>query len=371
MRRGLPTLLFALLLSGAAILLPCSCAPNPTASAAPPPRVAAPDPGKPAASAEPASLAEPDGNEIVAEMDGLTITRKELDARIVGDLARLRQEEYDLRRGAIDDLVKEELTQREAAARGISAEALFDAEVRKKAKEVTSADVEAFYEANKDRVRGQAKAMVVPQIRHMLEQDATDARAREFQRELEARARLRVLLEPPRVDIPIPAMAPSLGPADAKVTIVEFTDYQCPFCHRAQQTVERLLDRYQGRIRLVYRDLPLDMHTRAFAAARATRCANEQNRFWDLHRNLLENPGSFSDDDFKERAKELGLDGEQFAACLDSPRHDPAIQASLDEAVRIGIRATPTFLINGRMISGARPFDDFADVIEEELRAGS
>jgi protein-disulfide isomerase len=360
MRRGLPTLLFALLLmSSAALLLPSSCTPNPTASAAPPPQETAAQPPETA------------GSEIVAEMDGRTITRSELDARIVGDLARLRQEEYDLRRGAINDLVKEELVQREAAARGISAEALFDTEVRKKAKEVTEADVEAFYEANKGRVRDQDKATVLPQLRHMLEQDATDSRAREYQRELEAKARLRVRLEPPRIDAKVPALAPSIGPVDAKVTIVEFTDYQCPFCHRAQQTVERLLERYHGQIRLVYRDLPLDMHSRAFAAARATRCANEQNRFWDLHRNLLEQPGSFTDDDFKERAKELGLDGERFAACLGSPRHDPAIQASLDEAVRIGVRATPTFLINGRMLSGARPLDDFVDVIEEELQAGS
>ncbi len=359
MTRRLSTQLSVLLLSSAAFLLPSSCAPNPTASAAPPPQEAATEPAGPAA------------DELVAEMDGRTITRKEVDARIVGDLARLRQEEYDLRRGAINDLVKEELVQREAAARGISPEALFDAEVKKKAKKVTPAEVDAFYEANKDRVRGQAKTMVLPQIRHMLEQDATDSRAREFQHVLEAKARLRVVLEPPRIDTPVPALAPSIGPADAKVTIIEFTDYQCPFCHRAQQTVEKLLDRYQGKVRLVYRDLPLDMHTRAFAAARATRCANEQDRFWDLHQNLLEHPGNFSDDDFKQRAEELGLDGERFAACLGSPRHDPAIQASVDEAVRVGIRATPTFLINGRMLSGARPFDDFADVIEEELQAGS
>jgi protein-disulfide isomerase len=302
-------------------------------------------------------------------MKGRAITTEELDARLVGALARLRQEEYELRRETIDEIVTEELLEREAAARGISREELLDAEVEQKVEAPSAAEIDAFYEANKARIKGQSKQQVLPQIRRVLRQRQTAARRREFTRQLAADAGLRVMLTPPRLEIPIPATAPALGPADAPVTIVEFTDYQCPFCMRAQETVDRLLERYQGRLRLVYRDLPLDMHQRAFDASRAARCAGEQDHFWEYHRSLLTAPGDFSDEDFVGRARELELDLELFESCLASPRHDAAIEASLADARRFGVQATPTFFINGRMLAGAQPFEDFVDVIDEELAA--
>jgi len=206
----------------------------------------------------------------------------------------------------------------------------------------------------------------------VLRQQAAGSRAAAFQRELAKQAGLQILLAPPRSEVPLPATAPALGPLDARVTIVEFTDYQCPFCLRAQSTVDEILKRYSGKVRLVYRDLPLDFHTRAFAASRAARCAGDQDRFWEYHRDLLTTAGDYTDDGLKRRAASLGLDPAGFASCLASSKHDATIRDSVRDASRLGVKATPTFFINGRLLSGARPFADFEEVIEEELAdAGS
>ena len=340
---------------GAACLVLWSCAQEPAASAASVPASSAGEPS--------------DGDQILAQMDGRKITRAEVDERIAGGLAKLRQEEYELRRDAIDEMVADELIDREAAARGISSDELFKREVEDKVPPPKQAEIDAFYEQNKSRMGGQSKLMVQPQIVRVIQQSAYAKRARELRRELAEKANLMVNLAPPRVSVAIPASAPALGPKDAPITIVEFTDYQCPFCIRAQDTVDEVLERYAGKVRLVYRDLPLDMHSRAFAASRAARCAGEQDKFWEYHRSLLRTAGDFSDEDLRQRAGKLSLDARMFSACLASERQDAAIRDSLADAGRLGVTATPTFFINGRLISGARPFEDFEDIIEEELSA--
>src|SRR5207244_3174769 len=149
--------------------------------------------------------------------------------------------------------------------------------------------------------------------------------------ELRDKASVRIALAVPRVDVPVPADAPVLGPREAPVTIVEFADYQCPYCHRAQETVEQVLSQYPGKVRLVAREFPLDMHPRANAASRAARCAGEQDRFWEYHRDLLKNATDYSDEDLKRRAANLHLDEAAFAGCLASNRYDAAIRTSVEQ----------------------------------------
>ncbi len=344
-------------LVGGALMALLGCSPEPTVSAAAQP-----------ASAEAGTQS---GQQVVAEMDGATVTQAELEERIRSELKALRQQEYQLRRRGIAAVVGERLLEREAAHRGISTQELIQAEVRDKTPEPTSGQIETFYRQNRARFGGQRKADLLPQIEQILTREAAKRRANAYRRELARAAHVRVLLEPPRTEIVIPASAPVLGPSSAPVTIVEFTDYQCPYCTRAQVTVEQVLKTYEGKVRLVYRDLPLDFHRQAFAAARAARCAGDQDRFWEYHRGLLTAPGSFDDEDFKGRAADLGLDAALFASCLASKRHEAAIRDSLAQATELGVEATPTFFINGRQISGARPFEDFQEIIEEELAIAS
>jgi protein-disulfide isomerase len=170
-----------------------------------------------------------------------------------------------------------------------------------------------------------------------------------------------------RYDIPTDGY-PSLGPEDAKIVIVEFSDFQCPFCRRFyQETYQALLEAYPGQIRFVYRNLPLEqIHSEAMPAAVAARCANEQNAFWQYH-DLLFSSETLGQDVYIQYATDLGLDVQAFQECLTSDRNDAFIQEDMDFAVNMGVRSTPTFFINGLAIVGAQPLANFSQIIDKEL----
>jgi len=314
-----------------------------------------------------ASTADP--KQVVAEVDGKPITREEVDGKAAESLVAIRQQEYETLRRALDDIIADRLVEKEAADRRLSREALLKAEVEDRVPPAAPARLNAVYDQNKQRFPGKTREQMAPEIARAVRQQDLTARRQAFAEELRGKAKVRIALEPPRAQVAIPAGAPALGPEKAPVTMVEFSDYQCPYCRRAQGVVEQLLGRYQGKIRLVHRDFPLDGHPRALPAARAAHCADEQGKFWDYHRGLLNTPGDFSDQDFRGRAASLGLDAGKFETCLQSPRHDESIRASVADGARIGVTGTPAFFINGRMLFGARPIEQFQEVIDAELAA--
>ena len=176
--------------------------------------------------------------------------------------------------------------------------------------------------------------------------------------------------EPPqfqRYDIPTKGF-PTLGPADAPITIVEFSDYQCPFCRRWHQEVyEQLLAAYPGKIRMVYRNLPLtSIHPDAMGAAQAALCAGEQDAYWPFH-NKLFSSDSLSTQTFMQYAQELSLNVDQFQSCITEEKYKDTVTADSDFAVNLGVRSTPTFFINGLAVVGAQPLEVFQQVIDKEL----
>lgn len=324
-------------------------------------------PGAPEAPA-PAASATVSGVGVVAEVDGAPILASELDRQAAGRLARVRQEEYDIRRQALDELIAERLVAAEAARRKATPEELLRQEVDAKAGTMPDAQVELLYEQNKDRFAGTPRADAIARIREIVGERAKAERRAAYEAELRKAARVAVRLEAPRVSVELPAGAPATGPENAPVTIVEFTDYQCPYCHRAQVTIDEVMRRYAGKVRLVHMEFPLDGHPGAVPAARAARCAGEQGKFWEFHRSLMTSPGALDEADLKGRAAALGLGAGPFAACLSSDRHDAAIQASAEQGASLGVTGTPAYFVNGRLISGARPFESFAEIIDQELR---
>jgi protein-disulfide isomerase len=174
---------------------------------------------------------------------------------------------------------------------------------------------------------------------------------------------------PQYVRYPIPTEGfPSIGPANAPITIVEFSDFQCPYCRQwQQQTYQSLMAAYPGKIRLVYRDFPLaSIHPNAFAAAEAAQCANEQNAFWAYHDKLFSSD-NLGDDVYKQYAQALNLDMTRFDDCLANHTYQAYVQANSDFAVKTGVNSTPTFFINGLAVIGAQPLDVFKQVIDKEL----
>jgi protein-disulfide isomerase len=172
-----------------------------------------------------------------------------------------------------------------------------------------------------------------------------------------------------RVEVPVDG-APVRGSADAAVTLVEFSDFHCPFCKQVQPTLTQILERYPGKVKLVYRDFPIDgLHPEARRAAEAARCARDQGKFWEYHDLLFAGPASAAPEELKRYAGQVGLDLTVFGPCLSAGVHRAAVQRDLDEGTRLGVTGTPGFFVNGRPLSGAQPLEAFARVIEEELTA--
>ncbi len=319
-------------------------------------------PGRPVPAA-----ATVDGSAVVAEVAGETITWAELEEKATGALARVRQEEYEIRSRVLDDLIAERLVEAAARERGISSEELVRQEVEQRAEVPSREYITSLYAQNRDRFEGQSRAEALARIEEILLGRAEAEGRASFLDELREDAEVTVRLDAPRVAVDIPPDAPATGASDAPITIVEFTDYQCPYCHRAQDTVEQILEEYEGRVRLVHLDYPLGNHSGAIPAARGARCAGEQGRFWDYHRSLMTQKGALDDADLTARAASLKLDGKAFSTCLASDRHDEAIAAEFDLGSEVGVTGTPAYFINGRLVSGARPFPDFAEIIDAEL----
>ena len=309
----------------------------------------------------------PAGSQPAAQVGGARITLEEVDKRAAGTLARIDFERYEARRQVLDEMVNEKLLEEAARAKGVTPEALLKSEVNDKVTPPTDEQVRATYEQHKAQLGGMPFEQIKERIHRSLYEQALSSQAAIFQLSLKKDARVQILLEEPRAEVAVPASAPSQGPADAKVTIVEFLDYQCPFCHRAQETVDQVLKQYEGRVRFVHRDYVLGK-PRSLPAARAARCAGEQGKFWEYHRGLLVEAGDLSDADLLRRAGSLGLDGKNFTACAATDRFDDDIRAATSAGGELGVSGTPTFFINGRRLVGARSVEDFQAVIEAELQ---
>ena len=302
---------------------------------------------------------------VAATVAGTPIALAEVDDLVRPQLMDLRAREHQLRSQALDALVARALIEKEAAARGITPEALDQAEVAARVK-VTDAELQSVYAANKARLGNKTEAEALEQVRSALTQQRQTERRNAFARELRAKYDVKVLLEPYRVPVEL-AGAPVRGNPKAPVTIVEFSDFQCPFCVRARPTVNRVREVYGDRVRFAFRHYPLDFHPQAQKAGEAAACAGEQDRFWQMHDRLWENPQKLEVPDLKAHAQALGLDAPAFAGCLDSGRHAGLVERDMQAGQAYGVSGTPAFFVNGRPLIGAQPFETFQQVIDDEL----
>ena len=217
-------------------------------------------------------------------------------------------------------------------------------------------------DARVNRIRSIAAAA----IRAYLGQERTRTVRQAYLDRLQTKTRVIITLEPPRQAVKA-AESPAKGPAAAPVEIVEFSDFQCPYCLAAHPTVKRVLDTYGDRIRFVYRHYPLPNHPNARPAAEAAQCANEQGRFWPYHDRLFENSSKLADADLRQAAADLQLDTTRFNGCLETHKYKDAVDADIKAGQDAGVSGTPAFFINGRELTGAQPFEAFKRIIDEEL----
>ena len=303
----------------------------------------------------------------VAVIGDKTITLQDVDAQASGALVKVRQEEYEARKQVLDGMVNDEIIAKEAAARKVSKEDLIKTEVTDKVPDPPQADVDSYYEQNKSRFGAQTKEQLAPQISLMLKNAKVQEAQRAFLKTLRQKYAVKTLLEPPRMQVAVDDDA-SRGPAKAPVTIVEFSDYQCPYCSRAEMTVTEVLKKYGDKVRLVYRDYPLSFHQNANIAAQASECAKEQGKFWEMHGAMFANQSKLAQNDLVETAGGItGVDKTKFKACLDSGKFKDEVQKDFEAGVKYGVTGTPTFFINGIPIVGARDVGSFSEIIDAEL----
>ncbi len=310
--------------------------------------------------------------DIVATVGDRTFSLAEVDERALAQSAstfgsmRLVDALYEARRAAIDDLVSIHLVETEAKALGVEVSALLDREITSKVVPPTELDIAAWYKANPQQVQGAPIDRVRDPIRDLLVRQRTEDFRQKYLGTLRAKTTVSVNLDPPRVKVEA-AGRPTRGTASAPIEIIEFSDFQCPFCLSAFPTVQRVLSTYGDKIRFTYRHYPLPNHPNARPAAEAAACAAEQNKFWEYHDRLFQNQGKLSTADLKQHAADLGLDAAAFNACVDSRKSQQDVETDIAAGNAVGVNGTPAFFINGRGLSGAQPFDAFKRVIDEEL----
>ena len=318
------------------------------------------------------STRQPAPTDVVATVGSSQITLAEVDDRALQQPAsdfgsvKLLQALYNARRAAVDEIVANRLLDNEAKAQHIERSALVEKEITAKIPTVSESDVENWYRANQGRVQGATLDQVRSPIRAYLTQERMQTIRAQYIDTLKAKTTVRINLEPPRQRIAA-TDGPARGPANAPIEIIEFSDFQCPFCLRADPTVRQVLSTYGDRIHFVYRHYPLPNHPNARPAAEAAACAADQDKFWAYHDRLFASQARLEAADLKQHAADLGLDTAKFNACVDSHQSKARVDADLRTGQDVGVDGTPAFFINGRLLSGAQPFDAFKRVIDEEL----
>ena len=309
--------------------------------------------------------------DLAARIGANTVSLAEVDALVQTEDPEAWQAIYEARRRALEAIVDQRLLAAKAARQGIGVDSLIAREITAKISPVEADDVATFYNENRQRLGGRPLDDVRDQIRDYLADLAVQEAQTRYLAGLRHNARVEILLDPPRRRVEVKADEPTKGPANAPVVVVEYSDFQCPYCRRAKETLNQVATTYGNRVRFVFRDFPLAMHKDAHRAAQAAQCAHEQGAFWPYHDILFDNIRKLGEADLQQHAETAGLDAAAFAACLTADRYVDAVDADLAGGQAHGVSGTQAFFINGRFLSGAQPLEAFREIIDDELtRAG-
>ncbi len=302
----------------------------------------------------------------LAVIDGQPIYERDLASDLASKLLQLHTQEFQLESKALDDLIEKRLVEAEASKRGVSTDRLLEDEVDSKVPEPTEAEVRGYYLAIRNEINRpyeEAKGQLQKAVRLLAIAEARQEYARSLRKESE----VVVLLTPPKVEV---AYDPGRvrGNPNAPVTIVEFSDFQCPYCRRAQATLKDLLAKYNGQVKLAYRDFPMrNLHPQAQIAAEAARCAEAQGKFWPYYDALFADQTKLDTEDLAATATQLGLDPNNFRSCLADRKFDAAIDQDAKDGMTAGVAGTPAFFVNGEFVNGDQPEAEFVKIIDREL----
>lgn len=309
--------------------------------------------------------------EVLASVDGQNITLADVRARVGNELDRAEVQYLQTRSTLIDNTLKAMLRERvidaEAKKQGKSYEELVAAEAGIGINP-TDAEIAKWYQDNLNRTGGRPLEQIKDQIADLLRSERRNAAEAQLQSRLNKERKVAVNFQPYRLAFDN-GNSPSMGKEDAPVTLIEFSDFQCPFCNRFAPTLKQVNEKYGDKVRIVYRQYPIpSIHPFAFKASEASLCANEQGKFWELHDWMFANQSRLGVADLKQKAGEMGMDRKKFDTCLDTGRYVEQVQRDMADGVKVGITGTPAVFINGvELKGGAVPFETVAAAIDQEL----
>ena len=318
-------------------------------------------------SAPPSSNA--DRARVLAVVNDKQITAGDIENSLRPLIFNVQEQVYALRKQDLDLKVNDALLAQEAQKKGVTTRALLETEVSAKVARVTDAEAQTFFDQNKDRISGdfaQTKAQIIQYMQEQKEQEATLAFAGQLRRVSSVQINL-TAPESPSFTIATDDQ-PAKGNPKALVTIVEFTDFECPSCARQHPILDRIVNEFGDRVRLVVRDFPLSQHANARKAAEAAEAAREQGKYWEYATVLFRNQSALGTDKLKQYATELGLDRGKFDAALDGGKFAEKVQRDLVDGRKLGINGTPTLYINGKRVSD-HSYESVKAVIEAALKA--
>jgi protein-disulfide isomerase len=299
----------------------------------------------------------------LAVVNGDTLTSADLEHQEGNRLLQARYQYYQAERKALDDLIDQHLLEQEAQRQGITVAQLQKQEIDAKVKEPTEDQLEIYYEGMDskepfDKVKGKIRDHIIELRKAKLMSAYVES--------LHLNASIMVQLAPPMASVDVSNAAAVEGPANAPAQLVEFADFQCPYCQKVNPDINKLLQEFKGKLSVVYKDLPLPMHANAEKAAEAARCAGEQGQFWEYH-NALFTDRKLQADDLKQEAKTLKMDTVKFDECLDSGKQAASVNLDRTEGINLGLSGTPSFFLNGHFFSGAVDYNLLRQMVEQQL----
>lgn len=307
----------------------------------------------------------PSSSTVVLEIDGNKVTLADFEQKRPTALFQARNTFYESEKKAVDQYVDDYLLERQAQKENLTVTQLLERHVTSTLpKDPSDEALRVYYEGvdtkeSFDAVKGQI-------LQHVRDRRMAKAKAA-YMASLRSQANIAIKLTPPRTQITV-KNAPVRGDINAPVTIIEYADYECPYCQQSQPTINKVEAAFKGKIAFAYKDVPLPMHSHAQKASEAAHCAGEQGKYWEYH-DMLYATKALEVPQLKQHARELKLDGAAFDKCLDSSAEAESIKPYVAEALGFGLQGTPGFFINGRFFSGGMSYDEFRNVINEELKA--
>ncbi|MFZ1050056.1 MAG: thioredoxin domain-containing protein [Candidatus Sulfotelmatobacter sp.] len=305
-----------------------------------------------------------DSSSVVAEIAGQKVTADELEQKEAGKLLQAKYKYYLAERDALEQFIDDQLLEMQAKKEGVTLDELFKRHVAIHVPEPTEDQLRFYYEGvQTDEPYETARPNIIDTVHQLRTKKARDA----YIAELRAQYGVVVELNQPSAHVEV-ANAPRLGPESAPVQIIEFADYECPYCQKVNEDLNRLREQFGNQVSVVYKDFPLPMHPLAPRAAEAAHCAGAQGKFWEFHDALFQTK-RLQTSDLKQQARTLKLDTARFDQCLDGGEEIAVVKKDAQEGQRLGLQGTPSFFINGHFMSGAIGFMKLRDTVLQELGA--